>query len=78
MFYLTEWKQVCDFAPADYTKFMRRPIVIDGRNCYAPEAFAGTGTVYDSIGRACVLPKENWRSRMLYFPDAASDAVNTY
>ena len=76
-FILTEWKQVREFAPADYAKFMRKPIVIDGRNCYAPEAFENTGAVYDSIGRACVLPEErgSWRTRMLCFPDAERDAA---
>ncbi len=78
-FILTEWKQVLEFAPDGFAKSMKRPIVIDGRNCYSPEAFVNTGVVYDSIGRARVLPAEmeNWRSRMLCFPDGTRDAVNT-
>jgi len=33
---------------------MKTPIIIDGRNCYTPGTFVGTGVLYDSIGRQTV------------------------
>lgn len=55
---LTEWKQVREFDPAGYAESMKRPIVIDGRNCYSPAAVQGAGIVYDCIGRPRVLPAD--------------------
>lgn len=69
-FILTEWKQVKEFDPARYLKLMQRPIVIDGRNCYSPDAAQKAGIVYDCIGKDRVLPP-NWQeelSRPLYLP----------
>ncbi len=54
---LTEWKQIREFDPAGYAKWMKNPIVIDGRNCYLLDAFTDTGVVYDSIGRPGVMPQ---------------------
>ena len=50
----TEWPQVKALAPEAFRRQMRRAIVLDGRNCYNPEAFAGSGVVYDSVGRGTV------------------------
>lgn len=50
----TEWPQVKALAPETFRRQMRRAIVLDGRNCYEPEAFAGSGVVYDSVGRGTV------------------------
>lgn len=75
-FILTEWRQIRDFVPANYALYMKKPIVIDGRNCYDPAAFLDTGVIYDSIGRACILP-ENMKDRksgILCFPDAVNTA----
>jgi UDPglucose 6-dehydrogenase len=49
---LTEWKE---FASLDLTRIrelLKYPIVLDGRNLYAPEAMAKAGLDYHSIGRA--------------------------
>lgn len=59
---LTEWEQVRKFDPAGYAKLMKRPIVIDGRNCYSPADVQDAGIVYDSVGRPRILP-ENWSNQ---------------
>lgn len=57
-FIFTEWKDICDFDVTKYQKLMKRPLVLDGRNCYAPEQFEGTGITYSSIGRKTVNDTE--------------------
>ena len=52
---LTEWDDVLALTPDDFEKHMRTPVVIDGRNCFQPERFIGTGVTYESIGRKPVL-----------------------
>lgn len=49
----TEWEDVTQFDVFLYKELMKKPIVIDGRNCYKVSDFDGTGIVYDSIGRRC-------------------------
>lgn len=53
-FIFTEWEAITQFDITLYKQLMRHAIVVDGRNCYKPDDFKGTGIVYDSIGRACV------------------------
>lgn len=48
---LTEWDAVRALTPEDFEKTMQTPLVVDGRNCFRPERFAGTGVTYESIGR---------------------------
>ena len=52
-FIFTDWNEVKEF---DVGKFeaMKKAIVLDGRNCYAVEAFDGVKAVYESIGRRTV------------------------
>lgn len=64
---LTEWEQIRQFDPSGYAKAMKRPVVIDGRNCYRPEDVRGAGIVYDSIGRPRVLPA-GWAGRVFPLP----------
>jgi UDPglucose 6-dehydrogenase len=51
---LTEWEQVQNLDVTLYEKLMKKPIIIDGRNCYKLSQFAGTNIIYDSIGRRTV------------------------
>ena len=51
----TEWPQIKALTPADFRDNMRRPIVIDGRNCYPLAAMEGQGLIYDSIGRRTIV-----------------------
>ncbi|WP_377519772.1 UDP-glucose dehydrogenase family protein [Priestia megaterium] len=53
-FIFTEWDQVKHFDLANYSKLMKNPIVIDGRNCYDLESVKDAAMVYDSIGRETI------------------------
>ncbi|MCU7765326.1 UDP-glucose dehydrogenase family protein [Priestia megaterium] len=53
-FIFTEWDQVKHFDLANYSKLMKNPIVIDGRNCYDLESVKDADIVYDSIGRETI------------------------
>ncbi len=53
-FIFTEWEDVTQFDVNLYKKLMKKPIILDGRNCYSIEDFRGTGMTYDSIGRQCI------------------------
>ena len=50
-FVLTEWDAVCALRASDFLQTMKTPLVIDGRNCWPPQDFTGTGVTYESIGR---------------------------
>lgn len=53
-FIFTEWKDIRELDVQKYRSLMKKPIVLDGRNCYSLEQFKGTGITYDSIGRKVV------------------------
>lgn len=53
-FIFTEWQEVKDLPAETYRKLMKKAIILDGRNCYDPKKFEGTGVVYDSVGRSVV------------------------
>lgn len=53
-FIFTEWQEVKDLPAETYKKLMKKAIILDGRNCYEPKKFEGTGVVYDSVGRSVV------------------------
>ncbi|MDP1440980.1 UDP-glucose dehydrogenase family protein [Priestia megaterium] len=53
-FIFTEWDQVKHFDLTNYSKLMKNPIVIDGRNCYDLETVKKANMVYDSIGRETI------------------------
>ena len=55
-FILTEWKEIKEFDLDKFTYLMKKPIVIDGRNCYELNSALEANIIYDSIGRKCVLP----------------------
>jgi len=50
-FIFTEWPEIKKLDIRKYACLMRRPLVIDGRNCYKLEAVLETGITYESIGR---------------------------
>lgn len=56
-FIFTEWDFVKNFEISKYEKLMRRPIVIDGRNCYNLDDIRNTKITYDSIGRETINPE---------------------
>ena len=50
----TEWREIQEIGPELFAKQMKKPIIIDGRNCYPPESFKGSGIIYESVGREIV------------------------
>lgn len=50
----TEWDEVKKLDVRKYKELMKRPIVLDGRNCYPLENFENTGITYGSVGRRTV------------------------
>lgn len=50
-FIFTEWKEIKELNPNIFKKYMKTPIVLDGRNCYNPENMEKCGIEYSSIGR---------------------------
>lgn len=52
-FIFTEWSQVKNLRPEDFLR-MKRPVILDGRNCFDPEKMAEYPLIYDSIGRRTV------------------------
>ncbi|PGV53357.1 UDP-glucose/GDP-mannose dehydrogenase family protein [Bacillus sp. AFS037270] len=53
-FIFTEWNDVKDFDLNKYKELMKRPIILDGRNCYDIASAKDANLVYDSIGRETV------------------------
>ncbi|WP_226665459.1 UDP-glucose dehydrogenase family protein [Metabacillus litoralis] len=51
VFILTEWKEIVHFPITNYVKFMKHPIIFDGRNCYHLEEISQHSLDYYSIGR---------------------------
>ncbi len=50
-FIMTEWKEVVNYDINKYKELMKRPLVLDGRNCYNTEEMKEKGIEYYSIGR---------------------------
>lgn len=50
----TEWEDVKKLDVSAFEKYMKRPIVLDGRNCYDLDAFRDTHVLYESIGRPVI------------------------
>lgn len=53
-FIFTEWEEICDLPVRMYENCMRKPIIIDGRNCYMACEFEDIRVIYDSIGRKTI------------------------
>lgn len=52
-FILTEWPEIMDLKPEAFLA-MKRPIILDGRNCFRLENMEGYNLIYESIGRRTV------------------------
>lgn len=50
-FIFTEWDFVKNLDIGKYEKLMRKPIIIDGRNCYKLDEVKKYNIIYESIGR---------------------------
>jgi UDPglucose 6-dehydrogenase len=53
---ITEWNEFKHLDMARIRRAMRRPVFIDGRNLYDPEAMAASGFEYRAIGRPTRIP----------------------
>jgi len=51
---LTEWPEVVSFNIDKFSRLMRNPVVLDGRNCFQLQEVTGKNMVYESIGRKVV------------------------
>ncbi|MGE6375497.1 UDP-glucose dehydrogenase family protein [Peribacillus muralis] len=54
-FIFTEWTEIKEFEIEKYAKLMKKPLVIDGRNCYNVEEVKGKELIYESIGRKATI-----------------------
>ena len=50
----TEWPEIKSYDVSKFERLMKRPVVIDGRNCYALADMEKTTTIYESIGRRVI------------------------
>ncbi|MDQ6595003.1 UDP-glucose dehydrogenase family protein [Bacillus salipaludis] len=53
-FIFTEWDEVKDLDLSKYSKLMKNPIILDGRNCYSLTSVKNANIIYDSIGRETI------------------------
>ena len=53
-FIMTEWVQIVEYPLDNYKKYMEKPLVFDGRNCYRLSDVEKSEMFYDSIGRRIV------------------------
>lgn len=53
-FIFTEWEEVKNLELNAYAKWMKAPIIMDGRNCYTLAAVKDAPILYESIGREIV------------------------
>jgi len=51
---LTEWKEIRDYPLEAYKKYMNRPVIFDGRNCFSLEDIHRSGIEYHSIGQPTI------------------------
>ncbi|MCD6563881.1 MAG: UDP-glucose/GDP-mannose dehydrogenase family protein [Thermoproteales archaeon] len=47
---VTEWEDFKHLRPEDFKRYMRKPVVIDGRRMYDPISFINKGIVFKAIG----------------------------
>lgn len=48
---MTEWPEYRQVDAGDFTRHMRRPVLVDGRNLFDPEPLVAGGVAYEGIGR---------------------------
>ncbi|MEO2075937.1 MAG: UDP-glucose/GDP-mannose dehydrogenase family protein [Bacillus sp. (in: firmicutes)] len=53
-FIFTEWEEIKNFDLSYYSKLMKTPIILDGRNCYDLTSAQNAKVIYDSIGRETI------------------------
>ena len=53
-FIFTEWDFVKNIDISLFEKLMKKPIILDGRNCFDINEIKNTKVIYESIGRKCI------------------------
>lgn len=53
-FIFTEWNEIKLYDIDKFKRLMKKPIVLDGRNCYSLKNVIGKGFIYESIGRPII------------------------
>lgn len=53
-FIFTEWPEIKCCKAEMFAKYMRTPLILDGRNCYELTAMKYLGLIYESVGRTVV------------------------
>lgn len=53
-FIFTEWDFVKNMNTNLFGKLMKKPIILDGRNCFNLNEFKNKKVIYESIGRKCI------------------------
>lgn len=66
-FIFTEWNEIKSLKLEIYEKFMKMPIVFDGRNCYELSDIEKTQIEYHSVGRKAVLNLKNGELKEVAF-----------
>ena len=54
-FIFTEWNEIKNVRPEEYVKYMKNPLVYDGRNIYDISEMENAGVEYYSVGRKCSI-----------------------
>ncbi|AND42256.1 UDP-glucose dehydrogenase family protein [Cytobacillus oceanisediminis] len=54
-FIMTDWEEIVELKPSNYSQLMKNPVVFDGRNVYDLEQVRSSDIEYHSIGRASIL-----------------------
>ena len=50
----TEWEEIKNLTPQMFCNRMKKPVILDGRNCFQIKEFEKLPLIYDSIGRRTV------------------------
>lgn len=53
-FIFTEWEDIKNYDVSKFSKLMKKPIILDGRNCFKMEMMDKQKVIYDSIGRRII------------------------
>ncbi|SNX52914.1 UDP-glucose/GDP-mannose dehydrogenase family protein [Thermoanaerobacterium sp. RBIITD] len=71
-FIFTEWSEIKNFNISLFSKLMKNPLVIDGRNCYDLEKVKTAGIIYESIGRSTINGLISSNDNATYDDEAAA------
>lgn len=53
----TEWKEIKEYDISNFEKYMKNPLILDGRNCFKLSDVEKAKIIYESIGRKTINTK---------------------